>query len=166
MEKNYLVDANTLIYASKDQTGAIALWLQLNRPYASDIVKFECLERWAKINSPEKILERKFLEDFVHSSQENDRYVITRWKDPTNSLRLRAEELQSHGIKERDSYIAATAEKYGLILVTADIADFARRLEKLNQQSLGNFKLQPYAYSTREETFRGWIEAFIKSQMQ
>jgi predicted nucleic acid-binding protein len=165
MEKTYHVDSNTLIYASQDQNGEISQWLNVNRPYTNDVVKHECLERWPKINSPEKTSEKKFLERIFAEAKQEGRYIETNWRKEGNPYEIRAQELQSHGIKERDSYIAIVAEQKGHILVTADNKnDFGPRLEKLNQQGDGNFnfKLQTYQYhqdGRHLETFKQWNQA-------
>jgi predicted nucleic acid-binding protein len=160
MEKTYHVDSNTLIYASKDQNGEIAQWLNLNRPFTCDVVKHECLERWKDIHLSENAAQKIFLEDFFDKAKQEGRYIETNWQEGENPYEARAQELQTYGIKDRDAYIAAVAEQKGQILVTADNKkDFAPRLENLNQQGKGDFKLQTYHYhpdGRHIQTFKQW----------
>jgi predicted nucleic acid-binding protein len=157
----FLVDSNTLIYASKERQGEIARRIQLVQPYVTDKSYYKCLIDWKSISNEIYQEECAYLTQFFELAEQEGRFIKT---DDETLIQARAQQLfHNYNIKLGDDVIAATAELFSLILVTADIADFARRLEKLNQQGLGNFKLQPYAYSTREETFRGWIEAYLKN---
>jgi predicted nucleic acid-binding protein len=164
MEKpSYLVDSNTIISASKDPNGEIARWLELQKPFVIDLSERECLYDWPKIDNPERAFEKKFIEKFFAEARNEGRYIESA---SDQRIYLRATYLnKSHNIKPADAFIAATAEIYGYILVTADHRkDFMPRLEKLNQQGLGNFKLQPYEYNTRIDTFREWNEAYQKGR--
>jgi predicted nucleic acid-binding protein len=161
MEKlSYLVDSNTIINASKDPNGEIARWLELQKPFVIDLSERECLFDWPKIDSRERAAEKEFLEDFFTKAKQEGRYIESA---SDQRIYLRATSLnKSHNIKPTDAFIAATAEINGYILVTADHRkDFVPRLEKLNQQGLGNFKLQPYEYNSRVETFREWNQRNI-----
>jgi hypothetical protein len=67
----YLVDTQTIIYASKEQDGPIAQWLALLRPYFTDVSEKECLYDWPKMNDPEKGVEKIYLERlFVETKEE------------------------------------------------------------------------------------------------
>lgn len=164
MEKTYHVDSNTLIYASQKPNGEIARWLEANRPCTSDIVKHECLERWDDINRPENADQKLYLERFFAEAKREGRLIETNWQEKGNSYEVRAQELQSYGIKERDAYIASVAEQKEQFLVTADNKkDFAPRLEKLNEQGNGNFKVQAYDYTNREQAFKEWNQQKTKT---
>jgi predicted nucleic acid-binding protein len=164
MEMNsYLVDSNTIINASKEQEGEIARWIDQRKPFVIDLSERECLYGWPNIDNPERAAEKKFLEKFFAEAKLEGRYIEIK---QDRSLYERANEIikLDRKITIEDATIAATAEKYQLILVTADIAYFARRLEKLNQQGLGHFKVQSYEYGTRIDTFREWNEAYQKGR--
>lgn len=164
MEKTYLTDANTLIYAAKEQRGEIALWLKQSKPYVTDVSERECLHDWRDINRSENKAEKQFLENFFLEAKREGRYIQTNKQEKINLYETRAQKLQSYGIKKDDAYIASVAEQKGLFLVTADNRrNFAPRLEKLNQQGDGNFKVKAYEYENRNQTFKQWNQEYKKS---
>jgi predicted nucleic acid-binding protein len=159
MEKNdFLIDSNVLIHASKEPDGSIAKWLRDHKPYVTDLSYYECLKGWKEINNPIYQKEKQFLEGFFANAKEENRYLVT---ESNEAISQRAIVLnKDHNIKLEDAVIASTAEMYNYTLVTADNKkDFAPRLEKLNEQGKGNFKVQPYEYTTREETFQAWNQS-------
>ena len=156
-----LVDSNTIIYAAKKPGGAIARWMARLKPFVTDVSYYECLQRWSLIHTPDKALERAFLEAFFIQAQEESRYIETHWWEPENDYAARALELQFYGVKERDAYIAAAAERQDCLLVTADNRnDFAPRLLRLNELGKGAFKVWTYPFSpagAHEQLFADWI---------
>lgn len=163
MEKNnYLVDTQTIIYASKERDGQIALWLKQNKPYATDTSYHESLVKWPEINNPDREAEKKYLERFFAEAKREGRYIET---EQDKTILQRAHTLyKEHNIKPDDALIASTAEKNDYILVTADNKkDFSPRLEKLNQQGDGNFKVKAYEYENRNQTFKQWNQEYKKS---
>lgn len=155
MERRFLADSNVLIYAGQKPTGEIARWLQKFRPYLCDVSYWECLLNWKKIALPSKAKERNFLVHLFTSAREQNRYIETT-KNP--EIEQRAHTLEAHhNLRINDALIAAAAEHFNLILVTADTRrNFAPRLEQLNSAGLGAFKLRVYRYEEREATFSRW----------
>ena len=127
--RSYLVDSNTIIHASKAPKGEIARWLKVNKPFVTDVSLHECLERWKRLDEPGKVEEKIYLESFFIKVKKAGRFLET-MRHPAVSER--AYQLnRNHNIKIKDALIAAAAEIYGHILVTADRKkDFAPRLEK------------------------------------
>jgi predicted nucleic acid-binding protein len=167
---NFFIDSQTLIYASKNPSGPIGLWIAREKPFLSDIVKDEVLSSFEfhlnKLisNGLSEFLinakndEKAYLHSIFEVALVEERYIRS---TKYHSIVERATFLvENHNIKPKDALIAATAEHFGLILVTADIKkNFAPRLEKLNREGKGNFLLQTYEYGPdgrHEQTFALW----------
>jgi predicted nucleic acid-binding protein len=155
MESKFIVDSNVIIHASKSQQGPIALWLTLYRPVFTDVSFYECITRWQPMTKIELLNEKKYIEGLFSAAQVEGRYIESTQIDEISS---RATTLsRSYNIKSLDAIIAATAEFFGLILVTADTKkDFAPRLQRLNELGLGRFLLQTYDFANRESIFALW----------
>jgi predicted nucleic acid-binding protein len=158
---SYLVDSNTIISGSKEPSGQVARWLETQLVYATDISITECLTNWKAVNHPDKLDERISIERFFEFLQSEKR-LIASLDDP--HIVQRAQFLfRSYNIKPADALIAATAEYYDLILVTADTKkDFAPRLLRLIEQGLGRFRLQTYEFANREAIFGEWNKQAVR----
>jgi hypothetical protein len=48
----YLLDSNTIIHASKEMGGQMIAWIDANKPFVTDVSKYECLVKWRDKHEP------------------------------------------------------------------------------------------------------------------
>lgn len=154
MGENYLIDSNTLIYASQEPEEAVAGFLEICSPYVCDISFRECLIDWPFASRNDFAEQRTWLEKFFDKTKRNGKFLSS--DDPI--LERRIIELEELGVQPDDARLAVVAEHYELTLVTADNRkNFIPRLEKLNQANSGKFHFLQYAYFQRNQFFAALI---------